>query len=378
MNHHDVCALLLAVLLGGCTERDPAGLTPKPVGPEPTPAEPGPFSWRRAGGETTDFGGNDEPTCDLSSTPITRQQASERGFDVSATLAQIEGVHEADLVWSKDHCYEQGTCPHTRLTIATRLESIALISLTPRPDFEDAWGDCHDRLEYTLNVELSTADGSLAGSFQSRVSSLKNVDGSLSGSGTSIALRDLRGSQRLSVDMARPHWTMVEFGEHWGTQFGGGLEVTVLYTDGKDPVEQRALGAAWSSVEPAVLSNGDPLATGPDSIALDEYQGSTIPPTFEVEARPRFDQPGSRLRVTINGAATDFDTIPEGQVLTLGKRQIGDVVSAEVIDNQGSYVESVLRVGECTWVSQSCSTPGCTARAEATVAPKRCYSGYYD
>jgi hypothetical protein len=81
--------------------------------------------------------------------------------------------------------------------------------------------------------------------------------------------------------------------------------------------------------------------------------------------------------VSIEGEVTSFDSIPEGQVLSLGRRHIGDVVSAEVIDNQGGFVKSVLRVGECTWVSGACSTPGCTARSEVTVTPERCYPGLY-
>ncbi|MEY4545437.1 MAG: hypothetical protein RL685_1632 [Pseudomonadota bacterium] len=376
MNHHGVRALFLVALVGACSDRDSA-LNESTGRPSPEP-KPVPFTWRRAGGETTDFGGNDVPTCEGSASPISQQQASERGFDVAATLAQIEGVVQADLVWSEGSCYEANSCPHTGVTIATRLESIALITRTLQPGASDPGEECQDGLEYVLNVELSTADGSLAGSFRSHVFSwLRTVDGGWNGAGV-IALTDLRGTRQLAVDMTRPHWNEVQVGLHWGAQLTGELEATILYTDEEAPREQRSLSAAWSSAEPAALANGDPLQTGPDSIPLEDYQGSTIPATFEVEALPELEQPGSRLRVTLNGEVTSFDPIPEGQVLTLGRRSIGDVVSAEVIDNQGSYVRSILRVGECTWAYESCSTPGCTARAEVTVTPKRCYPELYD
>jgi hypothetical protein len=374
MNYRSVTALLLPALLAACTERN----TPEPgtgvgAGPLPTELPDGDtaFTWRRAGGETTDFGGNDQPTCqEDSASPITRQQAIELGFALDPALPTLDGVSQAELMWSEGACSATSTCPHTSVTISARLESLVLHALSPVPDVLVNADDCQDYLAYASSVELSTADGSIAGSFAITGNArLGDPDGTWSASGTP-ALTDLRGTRHLSLDAGRPHWSEVVFGLPIGQRVGG-LDATVIYTDGKAPAEQGAMFARWSNAG-EVIDFGDRVPSGPDSIALDDYHGSSLPPTFEVEALPFFEQPGARLSVSINGEVRTFDDIPEGEALLLGKLRIGDVVSAEVTNDRGGWVDSALRVGGCFQPVGRCRTLGCSARAEVTVAAMRC------
>src|SRR5262245_26501377 len=63
-------------------------------------------TWRRSGGETTDFGGNDPPACTWEESPIERERAIELGFDPDADLAALEGTREAAFQWSDARCLE--------------------------------------------------------------------------------------------------------------------------------------------------------------------------------------------------------------------------------------------------------------------------------
>jgi hypothetical protein len=371
MNFHYSVGLLAGGLLAGgllpaCEARDASSPTP-----------PLSFTWRSAGGETTDFGGNDPPACDAESSPVTREQAIALGFDPDADRASLEAVVEADLVWSERGCYDAGTCPHSVLTQTTRVESMELFALSLHPGVQVLPGECTEKyLDYRLRMELSAADGSLAGSFPARaLLPLHQLPGdSWSGLGFA-ALTDFRGTEQLLMNLARPHWSEVRVD---AGAWGGSFEATVLYTDGAEPAEHSATRrATWSTTGPAG-AYGDPLPKTPDSVALDDYRGSLLPPKFAVEARPRFDQPGAQLSVSVNGEVTHYDSIPEEQILAFGALRVGDEVSAEVTNPNGGYVDSVLKIGECTWLSAGCATPGCSARVDTTVTPKRCYPGLVD
>lgn len=360
MSFRNVRYLMAAGLLTACTER--AGSTAAPTA----------FVWRNAGGETTDFGGNDPPECEGDSSPITREGVQLLGFDPDPDLAQIEGVREADLVWSEERCYSAGTCPHTRLTQTTRLESLELLSLRPREG--STASDCNRRiLTALLHVELATADGGLAGSFPASVSTSLDRLGADAWTGVGIAsLGDFHGAEQVLVDESRPHWDQVDLQLAVGLSLSGSFEATILYTDGVEPAEQWATRrATWSSTVPPI-AYGDPLPQAPDSFVLDDYPGSLLPPTFDVAAMPRFDQPGAMLDVSVNGALTHYDSIPEDQLLELGALRIGDVVSADVSNAHGGWVGAALRISTCSWVSSGCSSPGCSAHVETTIAPVRC------
>src|SRR4051812_3008881 len=134
MNHRSVTALLLPALLAACTTTDTSESPAKRVGITGTSVTPdeGAFTWRSVGGETTDFGGNDQPACqEVSANPITRQQATELGYAVDRLLAPLDGVSESELVWSEAGCAVASTCPHTPVTISARLEPLTLHSLRP-------------------------------------------------------------------------------------------------------------------------------------------------------------------------------------------------------------------------------------------------------
>jgi hypothetical protein len=369
--------LLIGCLLA-CTARDEAALLPG----QPGTTSGGPdlsFTWRKAGGETTDFGGNDPPVCTEESSPIDRAGAIALGFDVDAELRALEGVVSADLVWSEQGCYDSGTCPHTVVTQTTHLESLVFHSRGVAEGFAASESECADDLSYLLRVELATADGSLSASVLADVRSRQGrVPGDTWGGSASAQLTDLHGSEHVLLAAERPHWTTVSVGLHLGATVGGSIEATVLYTDGAQPAEHGAMRRATWSNEGAAQPYGDPLPKGLDPVALDDYHGSLVAPTFEVLALPRFDQPGAQLSVSVNGELRQFDTIPAERVLDIGKLRVGDVVSAAVTNPTGGWVGSLLQIGECTVVSVGCAEPGCSARAEATVAPRRCYPGYFD
>ena len=386
--------LLISCLLA-CTTREDTSLSPgeRNVGGESPDLS---FTWRKAGGETTDFGGNDPPGCTEESTPIERAQAVARGFDVDAELAQLEGVVSADLVWSEQGCYDKGTCPHTILTQTTRLESLVFHSRGVAEGAGASEGDCVDDLSYLLRVELATADGSLSTSVLADVRSRQGhvaADSLVAFGGERIGvvgdswigaasaqLSDLHGSEHVLFAAKRPHWNAVAMSVQLGALVEGSMDATILYTDGAQPAEHAAMRRATWSNAGAATAYGDPLPKGVDSVALDDYQGSLVPPTFDVRAAPRFDQAGAQLSVSVNGELRQFDTIPAEQVLDIGKLRIGDVVSASVTNPSGGWVGSTLQIGDCTYVSVGCTEPGCAARAEATVAPHHCPApgDYYD
>ena len=389
-----VAPCLLVSCFLACTTRDDSAPSPSEPNPGAEASVPS-FTWRKVGGETTDFGGNDPPACSEESSPIDRAQAIALGFEVDAELAQLEGVVSADLVWSELDCYDHGTCPHTVLTQTTRFESLVFHSRSVAEGAGASASDCVDDLSYLLRIDLATEDGSLSASVLADVRSRQGhipadswtgvagdgrigVAGDRWGGSASAQLTDLHGSEHVLLASARPHWSVVDVGITLGAVVQGGIDATVLYTDSAQPAEHAAMRRATWSNDGAAQTYGDPLPKGLDSVALDDYHGSRLAPTFDVRARPRFDQEGAQLSVSVNGEPRQFDTIPAERVLDIGKLRVGDVVSAAVTNPTGGWVSSLLQIGDCTFVSAGCAEPGCSARAEATVAPRRCYPGSLD
>ncbi len=332
-----------------------------------------PPMWRQAGGETTDFGGNDEPTCLSESLPITLEEASERGFTPSADLALIEGQHEASFRWA-----DQGTL--TMLSVDARLESMSLLRMWQNPNISSE-DECSDDLEYHVAIDLAAADSSIQGSFTTTILARFDRDG-LGEAGEPRAwvasrllngLDAFQGTRTLFVDPSRPQWGQLGVTLWLGEKRQGSLEATVLYTDGETPRDHAATpAAAWSEqTAPEVPEWSEPPRTQP--LALDDYASSVPAPGFDVWLYAWSEAAGAVLDVGIDGETTRITDVPTeltSRYLDLGQLGVGEVVSVDLA-NAGAYVGAYLRVGGCVEAASQRSPDG-SLHLETTIEPQRC------
>jgi len=326
-----------------------------------------------AGGETSDFGDGDAPVCRIANrTPIDVARARELGFPIDAALEMLAREQHAPLHWGG--CSEPAPSADTTLSMSFELDQIEYVESVPfLPQVEPA--HCARSLRYRVLATLHTDDGGLAGRFYLELgqdSGLELGDEPTISAPSELcvsAMPDLRnflGSQLVSVDRGRPHWSSMQTYLCVSDDgFSGYLLPDIVYADESSPGWSREYLAKW----PAFEGSADcsvPQQTPNPHVALDDYTGSSRPPTSVLSVRADAVEPAAdvELIVRINGELTEQRTVVAGTLLELGRWGEGTTIDAEVTNANGAgAVRSNILLDNCFQASEQCSAPGCTASA---------------
>ncbi len=159
-----------------------------------------------AGGETTDFAG--DSTCELAkSAALEQDDALAQEFGVDAVLARLEEPLHSSLRWRKGMGGSVVTGYERETEIDLRVDVLGLSHLA-FVDLRDG-SACGEYLEVAANVQVSTADGALSGSFErpfriQRGSQTAHLDTHRIEDATlPIDLRDFAGTLDLQLDAER-------------------------------------------------------------------------------------------------------------------------------------------------------------------------------
>lgn len=288
---------------------------------------------RTAGGETTEFSG-DVAACPeiVSSTPIDRADPR-----VAPWVALAEGRREVSLRWEREFVSDAvtGFEEHTSATFDVRVVGVADVTYGAggSAEHEDV---CAGRVErhFELELDLTTADGALAGTLQyyaqptgdaDEPSTLQLVDANLRLDNGRYALDELGGALELGAPYAG---AVVGF---WSASFtfdAGALRGIVRPLVGAD---ERSL---WSPVSARFPDDGcSPL----QPLSLDE-------PSAALGESPR--QAHQRLRALIAA-----DSAPARWAPPRGAGAAPELDDTEVTLGLGEATHACLAYGDTVYVN---------------------------
>jgi hypothetical protein len=178
----------------------------------------------RAGGETSDFGGEWAP-CEYYSARrrIEASEANSLGYDAARLTAQIERRVDASLFWTatatKSGGPASGFDPETRVRVTPRVTSFTHVRIDPercdgttcRSEEVDTvvQAECRHRLEMGFEIQLHTEDGALslhANGIAVQWAGGLESDAHEDPIGVAYAdLRSVTGDLRLTPDLPEPY-----------------------------------------------------------------------------------------------------------------------------------------------------------------------------
>ena len=342
--------------------------------------ESDPFSGRPliAGGETSDFGDGDAPVCVTTrETTIDAERARELGFAVDAQLASLAREERVPLHFG--YCPAEAPSADTLVSLRFEVEEIILFEQVPFMPNPEGIG-CQSHLGYRSLVELRTDDGALLGRFYVLLAGGGGlrpdsepivVPRELCAHGALPDLRNFLGSLQVSIELERPHWSMMDVtlcASETGTW--GQMLAHIEYTDGAAPQFQRTSVAQWPAVEGSTSCTDLPEET-PSPVALDDYRGSVSPPSVGIEVRADAVEPqvDVDVEVRINGAVMTDETLAAGSLIDLGRWEPGTLVEADVHNRNGAGQVRAHIIGDGRFTaSENCNAADCVASARYTVA----------
>ncbi|HTV24179.1 MAG TPA: hypothetical protein VMG12_36050 [Polyangiaceae bacterium] len=339
--------------------------------------EPDENGVRVRGGETGDFGSDDVPVCIHTRQPVSIEQARALGLPIDAQLASFDRPLTASLHYGPPSCVAgQEPSSDTSITLVLRPLQVYAVDVEPNPSVVSD-DDCGaDYLAYDAVVEVSTADGALAGTFYAPVSAFEGPLGFV----VRADVRNFEGSLELPVDPERVHFAIIDIAATIdGTTLDGSFVPEITYVDVTPWQPTRGVFAFF----PARSGADDPFcdassgheepSVGPESFALDAYPGSNPPATFAARLEVRaFDGARANVEVLVDGAPRQLADVSEEGQLELGGLEAGAEVAVSV-RNAGSSgsVSAVVFSNDCLVAAAGCSGD-CSANDEGVVVPLDC------
>lgn len=340
--------------------------------------EPDENGVRVRGGETGDFGSDDVPVCIHTRLPVSTEQARDLGLPIDAQLESFDRTLTASVHYGALSC-QPGSQPSSDTSIAIvlrRLQTYAVdVERNPGIESEDDCGD--DFLAYDAVVELTTADGALAGTFYAPV---EESDGRLYFSARAD-VRNFQGSLELPVDPERVHFAAIDFAASiTGTELTGSLRPEVTYVDVTPWARTEGVLAFFPALsradDPSCEASGETSApaVGPESFTLDAYPGSQPPATFPARLEARaYDGARANVEVLVNGVPRQLLDVGEEEALELGGLQPGAEVAVSV-RNAGAAgsVSVAIFSNDCLVAAAGCGGAECSAEDAGVVVPVDC------
>jgi hypothetical protein len=185
-------------------------------------------------------------------------------------------------------------------------------------------------------------------------------------------LRNFLGSQPVSVDVKRPHWSSLMTNLCVSADgISGELLPDITYADDASPSRGREYLAKWFAFEGSADCTDASGQNNGSRVALDDYRGSPRPPAAALTVRADAVEPAADVEVSvrINGVLVDQRTVAAGTLLELGRWAEGTTIDAEVSNANGAgAVRSLILLDGCSVAGQQCSAGDCTALAHHVVS----------